>query len=61
MYQKIKVLCKEKGISVYRLERDLGFSAGSISKWDSSMPRADALLKIAKYFEKSIDYFIGGD
>lgn len=58
MYQKIKVLCKEKGISVYMLEKQLGFSTGSICKWDKSMPRADALLKIANYFDKPVDYFI---
>ncbi len=58
MYQKIKVLCKEKGISVYRLEKDLGFSTGSVCKWDDSIPRADTLLKIANYFDKPVDYFI---
>lgn len=58
MYQKIKMLCKEKGISVYMLEKKLGFSTGSICKWDNSMPRADALLKIANYFDKPVDYFI---
>lgn len=58
MYQKIKALCKEKDISVYLLEKQLGFSTGSICKWDNSMPRADALLKVAKYFNVTIDYFI---
>ncbi len=58
MYQKIKALCKENKISVYYLEKQLEFSTGSVSKWDNSMPRADALLKVANYFNKPIDYFI---
>ena len=58
MYQKIKALCKENNISVYFLEKQLGFSTGSVCKWDISMPRADALLKIAQYFNKPVDYFI---
>jgi transcriptional regulator with XRE-family HTH domain len=43
---------------VYYLEKQLEFSTGSVSKWDNSMPRADALLKVANYFNKPIDYFI---
>lgn len=58
MYQKIKQLCKTKNISVYQLEKDLGLSTGSICKWKKSIPRADSLLKVAKYFNVSISYLL---
>lgn len=64
MYQKIKKLCKEKGISVYYLEKILELSTGSICKWESSIPRADTLQKVADYFGVSTSYFLdeeGGD
>lgn len=58
MYQKIKDLCEKKNISVYRLEKELELSTGSVSKWEKSIPRVDTLLKVANYFEVSIDYLI---
>lgn len=55
MYQKIKSLCEENNISVYQLEKDLGLSTGSVSKWEKSIPRADTLSKVAKYLNVGID------
>ncbi len=57
MYQKIKGLCEKNGISVSRLEKELSLSNGSVSKWDSSIPRANTLLKIANYFSVPISQF----
>ena len=50
IYNKIQKLCAQKGISIYRLEKDLGFSSASICKWKSSIPSVDNLLKVSKYF-----------
>lgn len=58
MYQKVKELCKEKGISVGFLERELGFSNGSISKWNVSIPRLDSAIKVANYFKVPVSYFL---
>ena len=58
IFTKIKKMCKEKGISVYRLRKDLGFTEGTMEKWDGSMPGADKLLLVAKYFEVPIEYFL---
>ena len=38
MYSKIKKLCKKHGISIVGLEERLGFSRGSICKWDVNVP-----------------------
>lgn len=58
-YSKVKELCKEKGISVRKLESDLEFSFGSICKWDINLPSFDRVEKVANYFSISLDYFKG--
>lgn len=50
MYQKIKELCRNRGISVSALEKSLGFSNGSIAKWATSLPRVDSAIKVANFF-----------
>lgn len=49
IYSAIKDIAKDKNKSVYRIERDLGYVPGKISKWDDSMPRADSLQEVADY------------
>jgi len=57
--ERLKLLCDKKGVSQRKLERDLGFSNGSSSKWSKSSPSGDVLQKIADYFGVSIDYLMG--
>lgn len=59
VYQKIKLLCEKKNVSIYRLEKDLELSTGSVSKWGVSMPRADTLVKVANYLGVSVEELIG--
>ena len=56
---KIKDLANEKGVSLSELERSIGISNGSISKWEKSSPKADTLQKVADYFNVSVDYLLG--
>lgn len=55
MLQRIKALCTEKGITIYRLERDLGFGNGTARKWKNSVPGSDKLKRIADYFGVTVD------
>lgn len=57
----IKKLCKETGISINKLENDLGFAKGYISKLDKSAPNSAKLQKIADYFGVSLDYLMTGE
>ena len=54
LYDKIKKIAKENNISIYRIERDLDLSNGSIRKWNSSIPLSQTLTKVAKYLGVSI-------
>ena len=59
--ERIRELCKLKGTSIPKLELELGLSSGSISKWGKSSPKADNLVKVANYFNVSVDYLLGKD
>lgn len=58
MYLKIKNLCDERHISIYRLEKDLNLSSGIVRKWKNSIPSVEKINKIAQYFNMPITYFI---
>ncbi|GAA6410634.1 hypothetical protein K040078D81_47510 [Blautia hominis] len=58
IYEKIKHLCYKRHISIYRLEKDLGFSSCSVCKWKKSKPAVDKLQKVADYFGVPIEYFL---
>lgn len=58
IYNKIKEICKQKGISVTCLEKKAGLSNGAISKWNSSSPTADNLQAVAKILNVTLDEII---
>lgn len=60
MKERIKSLCKTKGISMNKLEETLGFGKGYISKLGSSTPNAAKIKQIADYFDVSVDYLMTG-
>ncbi len=55
----IKNLCKERGISIARLEKELGYGNGSLAK--SKAIKADRLKKIADYFGVSMELLLPDD
>jgi len=57
----IKELCRDRGVSMAKLEREMGFAAGSICKWDSKIPSVERIARVADYFGVSIDYIMGRD
>ena len=60
LYKRIIDLCTDKGIPIAKLESDLGFSNALIKKWKKvSSPSIDKVIKIATYFNVSIDYLVG--
>ena len=55
----IKSLCEKKGISIRKLETELGFAHGTIGVWDKSRPSVDRASAVADYFGVSLDYLLG--
>lgn len=59
LYQRIVELCAERGITINKLENDLGMGNSVIRKWQQSTPSADKIAKVATYFNVSVDYLLG--
>ena len=60
-FERIESLRKSRNISQGNLEKELGFSNGSISKWKNSTPTPDRLKKLAEYFGVTINYLLTGE
>ena len=60
-YEQIKVLCKEKGVAVTNVEKELGFARGSLCKVNTSKPSMEKVQKLADYFNVSVDYLMTGE
>lgn len=58
--ERIKELCRQKGISMNQLEKELVFATGYISKLEKSTPNLKYIQKIADYFNVSVDYLMNG-
>lgn len=56
--ERIKTLCKEKGISITTLEQILEYSNGSLSK-AKDIP-SSRIRNIAEFFNVSTDYLLTG-
>lgn len=59
MLDRIKLLCKERSISVKILEENLNFPNNTIYQWKQRTPSLDKLQKVADYFNVSADYLLG--
>lgn len=55
MLEKIKKLCKERGISINDLEKACGIGRNTIYKWGESSPTVDNLKAVAEFFGCTVD------
>lgn len=60
-YERVESLRKLSGLSQGKLEKELGFSNGSVSKWKNSTPTPERLQKLAEYFNVSVEYLMTGE
>ena len=60
LLDRVKELCRLKGISQGRMEKEIGISNGASSKWKNSSPSMEVLEKLSKYFGVSVDYLMTG-
>ena len=59
--QKLKELRIRDNLSQAKFAREIGFSQSAIASWENETrePGINALIKIAQYFNTSVDYLIG--
>lgn len=58
VYTAVKEIAESRGVSIYRIERDLNFSNGSLSHWDKGVPKADRLQNVADYLGVTIAFIL---
>ncbi len=63
MYKEFADLCEKRNVTPYRVAKECGFSGVSLSDWKSgkSSPRADKLVKIARYLGTTVEYLVTGE
>lgn len=58
IYDRIKEICSEKGISVRQVEISAGLTNGTISKWNKSSPTVENLKSVADVLKIKVDKLI---
>ena len=60
--EKFICLCDEKALSPSFVCHEIGISSTAFSYWsDKAVPRKETLMKIADYFDVSINYFVSNE
>ena len=55
IYDVINAICEAKGITIWKLEKELGFSNGCIRKWNKNEPGIRKVQKVADYLGVPIE------
>lgn len=55
LVNNIRRLCRERGISIRRLEETIGIGNGIIARWETSAPSVTRVKAVADFFGVSID------
>ena len=58
IYSAIQTVAKNKGVSIYRIEKDLDLTTGRISKWARHDPSAKVLQRVADYLGVTSTYIL---
>ena len=58
IFDRIKKICKEKGISVTSVEKKAGLSHAAIRKWNKSSPTVESLQAVAKVLDVTLDKLV---
>ena len=61
MYEIFTQLCKQHGVTPYKVSKETGVSQPTLSEWKKGTytPKQDKLQKIADYFGVTLDYLMG--
>lgn len=59
LFDRIKLLASQRGVSIKKVATDLGFGENTIYKWKKQSPKLDFVDKVADYFGVTTDYLSG--
>lgn len=62
MYEIFEQLCKEKGVTAYRVCKSTGITTATISNWKAGRytPKQEKMKKLADYFGVTVNYLMTG-
>ena len=60
LYENVKNAAKDKGYSINRLEKELGFARSYIGKFKTITPSIEKIQKIADFLDVTTDYLMTG-
>lgn len=61
LVERLKQLCKQRGISFSEFERESGVGINTAGRWNQSSPSIEKVKMAAKYFGISVSELIGED
>lgn len=59
--EQLTFLLKHFNVTKYRMEKDTGLAEKTVNRWHNgkTQPTVDSLIRLAKYFDCSVDFIIG--
>lgn len=59
--EQLTFLLNHFQVTKYRLEKQTGFSEKTVNRWHNgkTQPTVDSLIRLAKYFDCSVDFVLG--
>ncbi len=60
VYENVKQICDERGMSISQLEKEAGLGNGTIGGWRTSKPRIDNLQSVSKVLKVKIERLLRG-
>lgn len=61
LFEKVTTLCKNKKITIAKLERECAMGNGTVRGWKNSSPSVENLKKVADYFGITVDELLAMD
>lgn len=55
MLENIRRICKERDLSILRLEREAGLAAHTMCRWDKNIPSVDKVKRVADALGVTVD------
>lgn len=59
IYQNIARICREKNISIAKLEREMNIAKGTLNRWSVINPSVYAVAEVADHLQVSLDELCG--
>ncbi len=59
LFDKIRKLSEQRGENLKTVSKKLGLSENAIYKWKTQSPNIENVMKVAEYFNVSLDYLTG--